>query len=107
MNGRQFTLGISGRPLAQFFAMIVMGVVLVAAVVMGAFVLMALLGLFVIAYLVLKARSWWRTYKPGGRGPFRNGPGPGSGAAKGIRYIDAEFEIVKTDANAGRRPGRR
>ena len=33
MNGRQFTFGTSGRPLAQFLAMIVMGVVLVTAVI--------------------------------------------------------------------------
>ena len=100
MNGRQFTLGISGRPLAQFLAMIVMGVVLVAAVVMGAFVLLTLLGLFVIAYLVLKTRAWWRSRRPGGRRPF----GPESGPEKGIRYIDAEFEVVKpADADAARR----
>ena len=57
MNGRQFTFGISGRPLAQFLAMIVMGVVLVTAVLMGAFVLLALLGVFVIGYVAFRIRS--------------------------------------------------
>lgn len=101
MNGRQFTFGTSGRPLAQFLAMIVMGVVLVAAVVMGAFVLMGLLGLFVIGYVAFKVRAWWRSRMSRGRAPFNRGPDPGQ--AKGIRYIDGEYEVIEADADATRR----
>ena len=42
----------------------------------------------VIAYLVLKARSWGGTHKPGGLGPFGNGPGPGQSATSPT-WLDA------------------
>ena len=77
MNGRQFTFGISGHPLAQFLAMIVMGVVLVGAVIMGAFVLLVLLGVFVIGYVAFRVRAWWRLRKLPPQGPFGSGPEPG------------------------------
>jgi hypothetical protein len=99
MTGRQFSFGVSGHPLAQLLAMLVMGVVLVAAVVMGAFVLMVLLGLFVIGYIAFWIRAWWRSRRSGGRGPFGKGPGP----AKGIRYIEGEYEVIEADADAARR----
>jgi hypothetical protein len=101
MNGRQFTFGTSGRPLAQFLAMIVMGVVLVTAVLMGAFVLLTLLGVFVIGYVAFTIRTWWRMRRLRGRGPVGSGPEPGP--AKGIRYIDGEYEVIEADADAPRR----
>jgi hypothetical protein len=103
MNGRQFSFGISGHPLAQILAAIVMGVVLVAAVFMGAFLLIALLGLAVIGYVVFGVRAWWhsRSRTPGGRRPSGRGPGPGP--AKAIRYIEGEFEVVEADSDAARR----
>ena len=101
MNGRQFTFGTSGRPLAQFLATIVMGVVLVTAVLMGAFVLLVLLGVFVIGYLAFRIRTWWRLRTLPPQGPFGSGPEPGP--AKGIRYIDGEYEVIEADADAARR----
>ena len=101
MNGRQFTFGTSGRPLAQFLATIVMGAVLVTAVLMGAFVLLVLLGVFVIGYLAFKIRTWWRSRTSPPQGPFGSGPEPGP--AKGVRYIDGEYEVIETDADAARR----
>jgi len=101
MNGRQFTFGTTGRPLAQFLAMIVMGVVLVTAVLMGAFVLLVLLGVFVIGYVAFRIRIWWRLRKSPPQGPFGSGPEPGP--AKGIRYIDGEYEVIEADADAARR----
>ena len=101
MNGRQFTFGTSGRPLAQFLATIVMGVVLVTAVLMGAFVLLVLLGVLVIGYVAFRIRIWWRLRKLPPQGPFGSGPEPGP--AKDLRYIDAEYKVIKTESDAARR----
>jgi hypothetical protein len=104
MNGRQIPFGIPSHPVAQFLAMIVMGVVLVGALVMGAFVLVALLGLFVIGYIVFAVRAWWRRRTSGGRGPSDGvGGEPQSGPAKGVRYIEGEYEVISADADAERR----
>jgi len=99
MNGRHFSFGTSGNPLVQVLSLVVFGVVLVGAVIMGAVVLAALVGLAIIAYLVLKVRAWWLRRHP--RGPGSNG-GPG-GPAKGVRYIEGEYEVVDADADAARR----
>jgi hypothetical protein len=104
MSGRSFSFGRSGHPLAQVLSLLVLAVVLVGAVIMGAFVLMALLGLGVLAFLGYKLRAWWlRRGAGGGRGTDGQGPGPGPGPAKGIRYIEGEYEVIDTDAEAKRR----
>ena len=92
MNGRSFSFGKPGNPLTR---------VLVGAFIMGAFVLMALLGLTAIAFLVFTVRAWWLRRHPRGRGP-NGGPGP-PGPAKGIRYIEGEYEVIDADADAERR----
>jgi len=103
MNGRHFFLGNSrapGNPIAQALSLLVFAVLLVGAVFMGAIVLATLVGLAVIAYLALRVRAWWLGRKPRGRGP--NGGG-GPGPAKGIRYIEGEYEVISADADASRR----
>ena len=104
MNGRYFSFGASGNPLAQILSLVVFGVLLVAAVIMGAFVLLTLLGIAVIGFLAFSIRGWWlRRKHGGGRGPNGRGPGGSGGpgeAAKSIRYIEAEYEIVDGDADA-------
>lgn len=104
MSGRSFSFGNSGHPLAQAVSLLVLAVVLVGAVIMGAFVLMALLGLGVLGFLGYKVRGWWlrRRGPRGGRGPDGQDPGPG-GPAKGIRYIEGEYEVIDADADAERR----
>jgi UPF0716 family protein affecting phage T7 exclusion len=101
MNGRQFTFGVSGHPLAQLLAMLVMALVLVAAVVMGAFVLMLLIGLFVIGYVAFKIRAWWHRQRSRSRAAF--GSDAQSGPVKAIRYIEGEFEVVEAARNDARR----
>jgi len=91
---------ISRNPLAQALSLLVLAVVLVGAVIMGAFVLLAFLGLAVIAFLGFKVRAWWLRRQ--GRGPGDGGAGPGR-PAKGIRYIEGEYEVVDADAEAERR----
>ena len=57
MNGRSFSFGNSGHPLAQALSLLVFAVILVGAVIMGAFVLMAVLGLGVLGFLAYKVRG--------------------------------------------------
>jgi hypothetical protein len=100
MNGRYLPFGNSGNPLAQILSLVVFGVLLVGAVIMGAFVLLTLLGVAFIGFLAFSIRIWWLRRKHGGRGP--NGPssgGPG-GPAEGIRYIEGEYEVVDADSDA-------
>ena len=99
MKGRPFSFGSSGNPLAQILAVLVFAVVLVGAVFMGVIVLAALVGLGVIAFLAFKLRSWWLRRGPRGGGSNGGGPGP----AKGIRYIEGEYEVIDADADAERR----
>jgi len=75
--------------------------VLVGAVILGAFVLAVVLGLAVLAFIGFKVRAWWLR-----RGPPGSGPGPG-GPAKGIRYIEGEYEVIDTDAERRGRDQRR
>jgi hypothetical protein len=96
MTGRLFSFSISGHPVGQFLAMIVMGVVLVGAVFMGAIVFLFLLGLFVIGYSAFWLRAWWRWRTARNRGPSDSGSAPGP--AKGIGYIEGEYEVVDADA---------
>jgi hypothetical protein len=104
MNGRYFSLGnprTPGNPFAQALSLLVFAVLLVGAVFMGAIVLATLVGLAVIGYLALRIRAWWLGRQPRGRGP-NGGGGPGR-PAKGIRYIEGEYEVIDADAEAARR----
>jgi hypothetical protein len=100
MNGRQFTFGSQGNPLVQILSLVVFGIVVVGAVIMGAFVLLAFVGFAAVAVLVFAIRSWWLKRKlRGGGDPFDDGPKP----AKGVRFIEGEYEVVDADADAKRR----
>jgi hypothetical protein len=101
MNGRQLPFGTSGNPLAQILSLLVFGVVVAAAVIMGAFVLLVFLGVAAIAFIAFSVRVWWLRRKLRQGGPF-DGPG-GPGPAKGVRYIEGEYEVLDADADAKRR----
>jgi hypothetical protein len=96
----QSAFHLSGHPVGQLLAMLVMGVVLVGAVIMGAFVVVGLAALFAIGYAVFWVRAWWRWRRLRG-GPPSGGPEPRP--AKGIRYLEGEYEVVEADADAARR----
>lgn len=104
MKSRSFSFGNSGNPLAQALAVLVLAVVVVGAVIMGAFVLMALLGLSILGFLGYSLRGWWLGRRAR-RGPDGQDPGPGR-PAKGIRYIEGEYEVIDADADAERRRSR-
>jgi hypothetical protein len=102
MNGRSFSFGNSGNPLVQALWLLVFAVGLLGAVIMGAFVLMAILGIAVIGFLGLQVRAWWLRRKRPGGGPGGDASGPGR-PAKGIRYIEAEYEVIDSEAAERRR----
>ncbi|HSC13795.1 MAG TPA: hypothetical protein VLI71_01710 [Gammaproteobacteria bacterium] len=84
--------------------LLVFGLALVGAFIVGAFVLMAIVGLAVITFLGFKLRGWWLRRRSRG-GPPGSGP---EGPAKGIRYIEAEYEVLDSEAaERWRREGRR
>ena len=101
MNGRQFSFGSSGGLLAQIVALAVFGVAAVFAVVMGAFVLVALLILGMVGLVVLSVRGWWLRRKL--RGRFGGGEPPPSRQARGQRLIEAEYVVVETESDEERR----
>lgn len=100
MNGRLFSFG-SGNPLAQILSLLVFGVLVAAAVIMGAFVLIAALGVALIAFIAFSVRVWWLRRKLRSRGPFdgSSGPGQGAGPDKSIPYIEGEYEVLDAEAD--------
>lgn len=104
MDGRFFPFGNSPNrpnPLVQALWLVLGVAVLVGLVLIGTIVLLAVVGLAVIAFLGFKLRAWWLR-----RGPPGGGPGPGGGRAKGVRYIEGEYEVIDSDAER-RRSGER
>jgi membrane protein implicated in regulation of membrane protease activity len=101
MNLRPPVFGAPGGPLAQFFALLVFGALLVVAVVMGAVILAAILGLAVIAWTVFSVRLWWLKRKLGGRAAHERGPQPPN--QPGGQLIDAEYTVLG-ERDARRRP---
>lgn len=99
MNGRLFSFGSSGNPLAQILSVLVFGALLAVALVMGFVMIAMLLGLGVILTVVFVVRGWWLRRK------FRGGPpGDGPGPANGRRMIEGEYKVVnEPDTPAERR----
>ena len=100
MNGRPFSIGASSNPLVQILSLVVFAVIVVGAVIMGAFVLLAFVGVAAVAVLVFAVRSWWFKRKlRNSSGPFGDDPNP----VKDTRYIEGEYKVIDTDAEAKRR----
>jgi uncharacterized iron-regulated membrane protein len=97
MNGRVFSFGTSGNPLAQILSLLVFAALLVVALIMGAVVIAVVLGLAVIFAAVLAVRVWWFRRKLRGRMPAETGYEPSAPAAKPSqkRLIEGEYEVVK------------
>jgi membrane protein implicated in regulation of membrane protease activity len=99
MNGRQFLLGASGNPLVQILGLVVFVIFAIGAVVMGAFVLLGVVGLAFIGFVVMAVRGWWLQRKL--RKRFGSGEPP-QAQSQGRRLIEAEYEVIDTDTNEPR-----
>jgi uncharacterized iron-regulated membrane protein len=108
MNGRVFSFGKSGNPLAQILSILLFVALLTAALIMGALVMAVFLGLATIFAVVLAARLWWFRRKLRNRAPFDGGyepPEPVGQKPAQKRLIEGEYEVVKRpDADDTRRP---
>jgi hypothetical protein len=100
MDGRQLGFNSSGNPLIQVLWLLALGVIIVGAVIMGAVVLLAFLGVAATGFIVFAVRGWWLRRKLRGRGPDGGGPGR---PAKGVRYIEGEYQVIDADTDAERR----
>lgn len=98
MNGRLYTLGASGNPVVQVLSLLVFGVALIGAVLMGAVILAFVFGLAVIAAIVFSVRLWWlrRKMQRPGRGGERFGDMDG-------RLIEAEYTVIRERETQRRR----
>ena len=101
MNGRLYALGTSGNPVVQVLSLLVFGVALIGAVLMGAVILSFVFGLAVIAAVVFSVRLWWLRRKV-----QRQHRGSGTyGAETDGRLIEAEYTVVR-EREFQRRPHR-
>jgi hypothetical protein len=100
MDGRQLGFNPSGNPLIQVLWLLALGVIIVGAVIMGAVVLLAFLGVAATGFIVFAVRGWWLRRKLRGRGPDGGGPGR---PARGVRYIEGEYQVIDADTDAERR----
>lgn len=85
--------------MVQVLSLLVFGVALIGAVLMGAVILSFVFGLAVIAAIVFSVRLWWlrrKVQRQGGRGSARD---------SGSRLIEAEYTII-TEHDPDRRPHR-
>src|SRR5512138_2609909 len=98
MNGRLFSFGNSGNPLAQALSVLVFAALLTVALVMGFVLVAMLLGLGVVLAVVLVVRTWWLRRK------FRGGPPSGPQPTDSKRLIEGEYRVVdEPDAQPTRR----
>src|SRR5690348_15399227 len=103
MDGRFLPFGNSTHrpnPLVQALGVVLVAAAPVGAVLLGTLVVLAVVGLAAIAFLGFKVRAWWRR-----RGPPGGGSGPGR-PAKGVGYIEGEYEVIDSDTER-RRTGER
>lgn len=77
-------------PLARLLAFIVGVVVLTAAVIVGSFVLSAILGIALIAGVVVYAQLWWMRRKV--RKTMEGGESQATGAG---RVIETEYTVIE------------
>jgi membrane protein implicated in regulation of membrane protease activity len=88
MNARPNLFGLSGGPVAQAVSVLVFGILLIAAVVMGAVLLAAIVGAVAIAWVVFSVRLWWLRRKLRGRAAQGDPTQPAG------RLIEAEYTVL-------------
>jgi hypothetical protein len=79
-------------------------VLLVGAAILGAFVFVALLGLFVLAAAALWARVAWLRWRLGRTGaPPGRSPGTTSGPPSQASVLEGDYVVLPPDGSRGRR----
>ena len=87
MQGRLYTLGASGNLIVQIISLLVFGLALIAAVLMGVLVLVFGFGFAVVGAIVFSIRLWWLRRKIA--------RSPNAARQPGGRYIEAEYTVVE------------
>jgi hypothetical protein len=97
--------GQARGPFARIALAVASTVLLVGAAVLGAFVFVALLGLFVLAAAALWARIAWLRWRLGRTGARPNGApaGASTGARPGPTVLDGDYVVLTPDGSRGQR----
>jgi hypothetical protein len=92
MPPRIYTIRPPGNPILQVLYFLAGGILLIGAVILGAFVLAIVLGFAVVAGLIIYARVWWLSRKLAKeRGASRAARG---GSSSGSELLEAEYTVV-------------
>lgn len=96
---RLYLLRASGNPVVQVLSLLVFGVALIGAVLMGAVIIAFVFGFAVIGAIVFSVRLWWlrRTMQRQAE------TGGASRPASDGRLIEAEYTVVR-ERESQRRP---
>lgn len=86
MDPRFYTLKLPGNPVLQVLSLLAAGVVMIAAVVLGAVLLTFVFGVAVVVGAVLVVRLWWLRRKLQRSGGRRDGGSP--------QVIEVEYSVV-------------
>jgi membrane protease YdiL (CAAX protease family) len=99
MNARPSSLIASRNPLVQGLSLVVGAVLLVGAVVLGAFLLAIAVAVGLVFALIIMGRIWWITRKldRAGHGAASSGPGQTEG-----RVIEVEYTVIDEEADERR-----
>ena len=97
MNARLSTLSSSQNPLIQGLSLLIGALLLVGAVVIGAFLLAIAIGVGLVFALVIMSRVWWfkRKLKRSGLADEVTSTPPASAG----QVIEAEYTVVDKEPN--------
>jgi hypothetical protein len=93
MPPRGYTIRPPSNPVLQVLYIIVGGVLLIGAVIVGAFVLAFVVGFAIIAGLIVYARVWWLSRKLAKRAGS-SGSSRGRGGASKTEALEVEYHVV-------------
>lgn len=98
MNARP-SFAASQNPLVQGLSLLVGAVLLVAAIIFGAFLLAIAIGVGFVFAVIILGRAWWirRQLERAGRGAARGRAGPAAG-----RVIEVEYTVIDEEPDERR-----
>ena len=106
MAPHSYSFNTPTNPVLQVLYFVLGGIVLIGAVIMGAFILAIALGIAIVVGVIVYARVWWlkRTLRRAG-GPFGgpSGRSVGGGSTSDSEVLEVEYTVVDERDD---RPGR-